>query len=126
MTRLANGERAGYFPLPLSVINLVCTHMAAPKDGRILAPCAGEGAALVTLADKLGLEPFGVELHEGRVKAAREAVSQLMASRHDSDKGGASTAHGTRTPVSWTQILVIPPAPVADSGRAASRSAWTR
>ncbi len=96
MTRLANAEKAGYFPLSPSVINQICTHITASHGGRILDPCVGEGTALVTLAEKLGLEPFGVELHEGRAKAARGAVGQLMISRHGSDTGDAAAAHGTR------------------------------
>ncbi|MCA9968523.1 MAG: hypothetical protein KC423_29965, partial [Anaerolineales bacterium] len=35
----------------------------------------------MTLAGGLGLEPFGVELHEGRAEAARTAVAQLLAAR---------------------------------------------
>ncbi len=81
MSRLANAEKAGYFPLPSSVTNLIISHIAAPHGGRILDPCAGEGTALVAFAEALGLEPFGVELHEGRVQAARAAVSQLLATR---------------------------------------------
>lgn len=96
MTRLANVEKAGYFRLPPSVTELLVTHITVPKDGRILDPCAGEGNALVTLAEKLHLEPFGVELHEGRAKAAREAVDQILVSRHGSDKGDAAASHGTR------------------------------
>jgi tRNA1(Val) A37 N6-methylase TrmN6 len=46
-----------------------------PTAGRILDPCAGEGAVLAALACTLGLEPFGVELHEGRAGAARQAVA---------------------------------------------------
>ncbi|HUM67304.1 MAG TPA: DUF6094 domain-containing protein, partial [Chloroflexota bacterium] len=67
--RLANLEKAGYFPIAPSVTELVSTHIAAPHGGRILDPCAGEGTALVTFAEKLGLDPFGVELHEGRAEA---------------------------------------------------------
>ncbi|WP_420640483.1 DUF6094 domain-containing protein [Candidatus Leptofilum sp.] len=96
MTRLANVEKAGYFRLPPSVTERLVTHIAAPKDGRILDPCAGEGSALVTLAKKLHLDPFGVELHEGRAKAAREAVGQLLVTRHGFDKGDAAASHGTR------------------------------
>jgi hypothetical protein len=79
MTRLANIAKAGYFPLPDPVTELVQTHLAAPHGGRILDPCAGEGEALVGFAGKLGLDPFGVELHEGRAEAARQAVNQLVA-----------------------------------------------
>ncbi|MFZ1396591.1 MAG: DUF6094 domain-containing protein, partial [Candidatus Promineifilaceae bacterium] len=96
MTRLINVEKAGYFPLPQSVTDLIRNHITAPKDGRILDPCAGEGAALLTLAEKLHLDPFGVELHESRAKAAREAVGQLLVSRHGSDNEDAATTHGTR------------------------------
>jgi hypothetical protein len=81
MTRLANMEKAGYFPLPPSVTELVQSYVTAPKNGRILDPCAGEGTALVGLANGLGLEPFGVELHEERAGTARERVAALLAER---------------------------------------------
>src|SRR5690606_13712736 len=70
-----------YFPLPAVVTDLLLTHISAPQAGRILDPCAGEGEALVTLAERLGLEPYGVELHEGRAATARTAVQQLLAGR---------------------------------------------
>ncbi|MCB8980634.1 MAG: hypothetical protein H6657_24755 [Ardenticatenaceae bacterium] len=79
MTRLANTEAAGFYPLPPSVTDLIIPTITAPHGGRILDPVAGEGTALITLAEKLGLDPFGVELHEGRAQAARDAVSQLVA-----------------------------------------------
>ena len=90
MTRLANLEKAGYFPLPAPVTELVQTHLAAPHGGRILDPCAGEGEALVAFAEELGLDPYGVELHEGRAAAVRLALTRLLESR-----SGASE-HGTR------------------------------
>ena len=81
MTRLANMEKAGYFPLPPSVTELIQTTITAPHGGRILDPCAGEGTALVALADAFQLEPFGVELHEDRAQRAREQVQALLAKR---------------------------------------------
>jgi tRNA1(Val) A37 N6-methylase TrmN6 len=81
VTRLANVEKAGYFPIPPAVTELILSYMAAPHGGRILDPCAGEGTALVSLAGRLNLEPFGVELHEGRAQAARQLVRELMAQR---------------------------------------------
>jgi hypothetical protein len=81
MSRLANSEKAGFFALPPSVTELILTHITVPYGGRILDPCAGEGIALVTLAERLGLEPFGVELHESRSKAAREQVQTLVIKR---------------------------------------------
>jgi methylase of polypeptide subunit release factors len=87
--RLANLEKAGYFPIPPSVTELVSTYIAAPHGGRILDPCAGEGVALVTLADALTLEPFGVELHEGRAQAARQAVDKLLEEHGREQPAGA-------------------------------------
>ena len=80
MTRLANIEKAGYYPLPPVITDLILTYIAVPvndnlPNGRPLDPCAGEGTALVALADKLGLEPYGVELHEERAEKAKTAVS---------------------------------------------------
>jgi 16S rRNA G966 N2-methylase RsmD len=95
MSRLANTEKAGYFPLVPSVTDLILTHITAPHGGRILDPCAGEGTALVTLADRLGLDPFGIELHEGRAQAAREAVNQLLATRQEA-AGDTAVSSPTR------------------------------
>ncbi|MCP5100120.1 MAG: methyltransferase, partial [Chloroflexi bacterium] len=79
MSRLANIEKIGYFPLPPSVTDLILTHITAPHNGRILDPCTGKGTALVTLAERLNLTPFGVELHEERAQEARSVVQKLAA-----------------------------------------------
>lgn len=79
MTRLANMEKAGYFPLQPLVTQLIPTFTSAPHGGRILDPCAGEGTALVSLAEALALSPYGVELHEERARLAREKIQALQA-----------------------------------------------
>jgi hypothetical protein len=78
MTRLANLEKAGYFPIPPPVTQLILSYISAPHGGRVLDPCAGEGVALVDLAETLQLEPFGVELHEGRAREARARVDVFL------------------------------------------------
>ena len=93
MSRLVNAEKIGFFPIPPSVTDLILTYITAPKGGRILDPCAGEGTALVTFAEKLGLDPFGVELHEGRAEAAREVVNQLIASQATADEHTTRILH---------------------------------
>ena len=93
MTRLANAEKAGYFPLPPSVTEMILTYITAPHNGRILDPAAGEGTALVTFAQQLGLEPFGVELHEGRAETARTAVRQFVAARDTEDMPATRILH---------------------------------
>src|SRR5690606_4920251 len=42
---------------------------------------------------KLGLGPFGVELHEGRAEAAREMVNQLIASQALADEHTTRILH---------------------------------
>jgi hypothetical protein len=83
MTRLANIEKAGYFPLPPLVTDQIAGHISAPQGGRILDPCAGEGTALLSLAQQLELDPFGVELHEGRAQAARAATNRFLAGQEN-------------------------------------------
>lgn len=73
MTRLANVEKAEYFPLPPAVTYLILSRIAALPGGRTLDPCAGEGSALVTFAEKLDLDSFGVELHGERATTTRQA-----------------------------------------------------
>ena len=91
--RLANLEKASYFPLPPSATDLILKHIIAPHGGRILDPCAGEGTALVTFAEKLGLDPFGIELHEGRAETAREVVNRLVASQATADEQTTRVLH---------------------------------
>lgn len=98
MTRLANQEKAGYFPLPPSVTDLILSHISAPHGGRIYDPCAGEGTALVALAEALSLSPFGVELHEERAQAARQQVESLLARR-------LTVSRSAKLPVKQTRIL---------------------
>ena len=93
MTRLANIAKAGYFPLPAPVTELVQTYLATPHGGRILDPCAGQGEALVAFAEELGLDPYGVELHEDRAAAARLAVTQLLESRSEASEHGTRILH---------------------------------
>jgi 16S rRNA G966 N2-methylase RsmD len=63
------------------VTEQIASHIIAPAGGRLLDPCAGEGTALVAFAEMLGLEPYGVELHEQRATAARQALADLRARR---------------------------------------------
>jgi type I restriction-modification system DNA methylase subunit len=43
MSRLANKMKAGYFPTPEKVANLITGHLSPPKSGdfRWLDPCTG-------------------------------------------------------------------------------------
>ena len=67
----------GYYPIPQPVIEKIVTLLHAPKGGRVLDPCAGEGEALITLAQRLDLEPYGVELHDERAAILRQKVEEM-------------------------------------------------
>lgn len=61
MARLASQEKAGFYPIPPTITDLIRSHISAPHGGRVLDPCCGTGIALVTLAEMLRLEAYGVE-----------------------------------------------------------------
>ena len=77
MARLASQEKAGFYPTPPTITDLILSHISAPQGGRVLDPCAGEGIALVTLAQALRLEAYGVELNQTRADMATELVNKL-------------------------------------------------
>ena len=80
--RLAGAEKAGYYPTPPMTLTYLCT-LLEPQTRRgtirLLDPCAGTGAALKAVAEKLTadgatVQSCGVELSEPR---AAEAASVL-------------------------------------------------
>ena len=76
--RLAGQEKGGFYPLP-PVMNKYITSTismnVANGSGKILDPGCGEGTALIDLASKLNLVPYGCELHEDRAYKAKDLVS---------------------------------------------------
>ena len=81
MARLASTAKAGFYPLPPSVTDLLCGQLVAPHGGRILDPCAGEGIALRRFADAWQLEAYGAELHRERAATAAAQLDALGARR---------------------------------------------
>jgi len=81
MSRLANKMKAGYFPTPERVANLITGHLSPPKSGdfRWLDPCSGEGLALARLAAALGGETYGIELDVVRSAAAARRLDHTLA-----------------------------------------------
>ena len=77
MARLASQEKGGFYPTPPTITELIRSQISAPHGGRVLDPCAGEGIALVTLAEMLRLEAYGVELNQPRAEIATELVNKL-------------------------------------------------
>jgi predicted RNA methylase len=75
--RLEACMKGGFYPAPISALDLVAARLKAPEGATILDPCAGEGVAVGYLATKLGIKPpcvYAVELEEGRSVAATAAL----------------------------------------------------
>ncbi|MBE2223817.1 MAG: hypothetical protein IAF02_19915, partial [Anaerolineae bacterium] len=83
MPRLHNDQVAGYYPSPDEITELVSTWISAPNGGRILDPAAGKGEALIPLAERHNLIPYGIELHPGRASELNSHVSTLLRQRED-------------------------------------------
>lgn len=90
--RLAGQVKAGFFPCPPPVIDLILGHlrmptpapetmkMFRPDDVTILDPCAGEGHAVVQLAKGLGITPghtHALELNTSRANRIRECYPDI-------------------------------------------------
>jgi len=73
MAHLRSQAKGGYYPLPEQHLPAITSLIAPQKSGgRILDPCAGEGAALQHLAEAWHLTPYANELDHERSAACRE------------------------------------------------------
>ncbi|MBK8989277.1 MAG: hypothetical protein IPM39_24970 [Chloroflexi bacterium] len=128
--RLANTDKAGYFPTDEPVTNMIRTYITAPNGGRILDPCVGEGEALIPLARDLNLIPYGVELAINRAAAAERNIKSLIAMRPDASQLAGrhlladSFAAMIAPKESFNFIYANPPYLMTENGRA--EYAWLR
>ena len=88
--RLAAQYKAGYYPTPPRVVEMIASLAQARSMGRgehtlrILDPCCGAGDALAQLAaaierpDGARVETYGVELHTGRAHEAKERLDHAL------------------------------------------------
>ncbi|MFW8159790.1 DUF6094 domain-containing protein, partial [Klebsiella pneumoniae] len=68
--RLAAKAKAGFYPTPPRVVDLILRYLDGGPLSHILDPCAGEGEALSMACAALGARGFGVELSRERAKRA--------------------------------------------------------
>lgn len=81
MPRLESTAKGGYFPFDPKLLPFVASYVQpASKGGRLLDPCAGEGAALETLAQSWQLTPYANEVDPVRAADClkRFGVSQAV------------------------------------------------
>jgi predicted RNA methylase len=77
--RLAAQMRGGFYPAPPDAVSYAATFLCPPvgHEFSILDPCAGEGAAILQLADMLGCSPestYAIELDDSRAEKLRTAL----------------------------------------------------
>ncbi len=85
--RTAGKQKAGFYPTPLEVVELIADHVDFYAGGnyRFLDPCCGEGEALRLFASRLGLsETYGIELEEERAKLAGNVLKKVLSGSFES------------------------------------------
>ena len=78
MARLMSQVKGGYYAAPPEAVAAVLERLRPPDQDEclILDPCAGEGTALLQLAQGLNAVPFGIELSEDRAAVVRELLPE--------------------------------------------------
>lgn len=103
MTRLESTAKGGYFPFDPKLLPIVASYVQpAPQGGRLLDPCAGEGAALEALAHHWQLTPYANEVDPGRAGECLKHFGVNQAVKGDLFRLRAS-------PASFTCLWLNPP-----------------
>src|SRR5208283_899613 len=78
MARLMSQVKGGYYAAAPEAVAAVLERLRPPSTGEcpILDPCAGEGCALLQLAQGLQAVPYGIELSEDRAATVRESLPE--------------------------------------------------
>jgi len=81
MARLMSQVKGGYYAAAPEAVGAVLERLRPPDYGEclILDPCAGEGKALLQLAEGLHALPYGIELSEDRAAVVRESLPEGQA-----------------------------------------------
>lgn len=78
MARLASKEKAGFYPTPDSVTQVLKKMLDVEAGARMLDPCCGEGKTLSALTEGANVGTFGVELDHDRVQEARPRLKTVQ------------------------------------------------
>ena len=80
MARLGSQAKAGFYPTPDSVCDLLKQIITYEEGARILDPCCGAGEALAALTQTApeGVATYGIELDHGRATLARPRLNEVL------------------------------------------------
>ena len=81
MARLMSQVKGGYYAAAPEAVAAVLERLRPPDQGEclLLDPCAGEGKALMQLAQGLNGVPYGIELSEDRAAVVRGSLPEGQA-----------------------------------------------
>ena len=81
MARIMSQVKGGFYAAAPEAVAAVMERLRPPSTGEclILDPCAGEGRALVQLAQGLRAVPYGIELSEDRAATVRDSLPEGQA-----------------------------------------------
>lgn len=68
--RLEGRAKAGYYPTPDTVVQLIASCLKHSPNAALLDPCCGTGDALYRIAQQVGGTPWGIELSQERHQLA--------------------------------------------------------
>ena len=79
--RLEAQAKAGFYPTPPKVVEIIQTWIGEKKPGlrRLLDPCCGTGEPAAQIATAAGCDAYGVEINTDRAKAAKNLLSKVVA-----------------------------------------------
>ena len=77
--RLEGRMRLGYYPLDRREAQRIRRFLQFPNEpASALDPCAGTGAALVTITENSGSRRYGIELDSHRALEARTTLDEVI------------------------------------------------
>jgi len=79
--RLEAQAKAGFYPTPPEVVEIIQTWMGEKKPGprRLLDPCCGTGEPAARIAAAAGCDAYGVEINTERAQVAKNLLSKVVA-----------------------------------------------
>jgi predicted RNA methylase len=80
--RLEAQAKAGFYPTPPEVVNIIQTWIGEKKPGprRLLDPCCGTGEPAAHIAAAAGCDAYGVEINKERAQVAQKILTKVVAS----------------------------------------------
>ena len=78
MARLASQAKAGFYPTPDTVCDLLKSKITFEDGARLLDPCCGKGKTLSRLANGVPMTTYGIELDHQRAHEARSRLTKVL------------------------------------------------